>query len=108
MNKQTNEQKNKKDRKMNSKRIVALIGVILLLSLYVVTLLVAIFDRSESGKWFMTCLIASVFLPLSDLGLYLALWGDYQPAYHRLLRFGSPGGGEQLTAPPAGFPFPMG
>ena len=59
---------------MNPKRIVALIGIILLLSLYVVTLLVAIFDRSESGKWFMTCLVASVFLPLL-IWVYIWLYG---------------------------------
>lgn len=74
MNNQSNEPKNKKNRKMNSKRIVALIGIILLLSLYVVTLLVAIFDRSESGKWFMTCLVASVFLPLL-IWVYIWLYG---------------------------------
>lgn len=56
--------KNGSPKKMTAKRIAAIIGIILLLALYVTTLLVAIFDRSSSGQWFMLCLIGTVTIPL--------------------------------------------
>lgn len=56
------------------KRIAALLGIFLLLALYVVSLFVAIFDRSESGKWFMICLIATVTVPLL-IWIYTWMYG---------------------------------
>lgn len=50
--------------KMTSKQIVAIIGVVLLVLLYVTTLIVAIVDTSASGSMFGICLIASIFIPL--------------------------------------------
>ena len=51
-------------KKMNAKRIAALIAIILLAALYVVTLLVAIFDQSASGNLFKICLICTVVVPV--------------------------------------------
>ena len=56
------------------KRIAALVCIILLISLYVVTLLVAIFDRSSSGNWFMLCLIGTVTIPLLTW-IYIWMYG---------------------------------
>ena len=64
----------KKENKMTAKRIAAILGIILLVALYIVTLLVAIFDRSSSGQWFMICLIATVTVPLL-IWIYTWLYG---------------------------------
>ena len=48
--------------------------VFLLLSLYVVTLLVAIFDKSSSGRWFMACMIGTIFLPILTW-IYIWMYG---------------------------------
>ena len=50
-----------KKTKMTSKQIFAIIGIILLVLLYVVTLFAAIFD---SHALFATCLLATVAIPL--------------------------------------------
>ena len=49
-----------KKTKMTSKQIFAIIGIILLVLLYVVTLFAAIFDSSASHALFATCLLATV------------------------------------------------
>ena len=61
---------------MNSKRIVALTGVALLILLYIVTLVVAITDNSESGRWFMTCIFATVAVPML-IWIYTWLYGKF-------------------------------
>lgn len=61
-------------RKMTSKQIVALAGVILLALLYVVTLFVAIFDSSSSGRLFGMCLFATIAIPLL-IWIYTWLYG---------------------------------
>ena len=53
-----------KKTKMTSKQIFAIIGIILLVLLYVVTLFAAIFDSSASHALFATCLLATVAIPL--------------------------------------------
>ena len=53
-----------KKTKMTSKQIFAIIGIILLVLLYVVTLFAAIFDSSPSHALFATCLLATVAIPL--------------------------------------------
>ena len=63
-----------KPKKMTAKRIAAILGIVLLLALYVITLLVAIFDRSSSGRWFMLCLIATVTVPLL-IWIYTWMYG---------------------------------
>ncbi|MBQ1849699.1 MAG: hypothetical protein II477_02470 [Lachnospiraceae bacterium] len=60
--------------KWTAKRIAAILGIILLLGLYVVTLIVAIVDRSASGEWFMICLIATVTVPLL-IWIYTWMYG---------------------------------
>ncbi|MCR4598757.1 MAG: hypothetical protein K5678_06965 [Acetatifactor sp.] len=67
------EQKENKN-KWTAKRIAAILGIILLLGLYVVTLIVAIVDRSASGEWFMICLIATVTVPLL-IWIYTWMYG---------------------------------
>ena len=64
----------KKEYKMTAKRIAAILGIFILVALYVVTLLVAIFDRSSSGQWFMICLIATVTVPLL-IWIYTWMYG---------------------------------
>ena len=61
-------------RKVTSKQIVALIGVILLVLLYVITLVAALADRSSSASWFRICLAATIALPLI-IWIYTWLYG---------------------------------
>ena len=53
-----------KKTKMTSKQIFAIAGIVVLVLLYVVTLLAAIFDSSASHALFATCLLATVAIPL--------------------------------------------
>ena len=62
--KDTNDTKATEKKKVTSKQVVALTGVFLLVLLYLVTLITAIFDRSATGKWFMICLIGTIVVPL--------------------------------------------
>ena len=55
---------NKNMKKMNAKRIAALTAVVLLVAMYVITLIVAIFDTSASGQLFKACLICTVVVPV--------------------------------------------
>lgn len=69
------ETSNKKDTgKMTPRRIAALLGVILLASLYLITLIVAIVDKSSSGTWFMLCMIGTVTIPLL-IWIYTWMYG---------------------------------
>ena len=76
MEKQDNEKQDNKKKQMNSKRIVALIGASLLALLYIVTLVVAVTDNSESGRWFMTCIFATVAVPML-IWIYTWLYGKF-------------------------------
>lgn len=51
-------------KKITSKQIVALAGVAALVLLYLITLMTAIADTSESGSWFRISLSATVVIPL--------------------------------------------
>ena len=51
-------------KKVNVKQIAAWVAIILLAALYVVTLIVAIFDQSASGTLFKLCLICTVIVPV--------------------------------------------
>ncbi len=64
----------KKKPKRTSKQIVALMGVILLVAMYVVTLIVAIVNPGESGRLFQACLFATVAIPLL-IWVYVWLYG---------------------------------
>lgn len=61
-------------RKKNSKQIVAIIGIILLVLLYVITLLSAFLDTSASGRLFGACLFATVAVPLL-IWIYTWMYG---------------------------------
>lgn len=63
-----------KNSKFTPKRIAALIGVILLAALYIVTLLVAIFNPGESGRLFQACLVATIAVPVL-LWIYIWMYG---------------------------------
>lgn len=47
-----------------SKRILALIGAVLLICLYVSTLIFAVFDRSASADLLKVSVAATIFLPV--------------------------------------------
>ncbi len=64
----------KTDKKVTSKQVVAMVGVILLVLLYVVTLFVAIIDRSASGNLFIACLVCSISIPIL-IWIYTWLYG---------------------------------
>lgn len=59
----TNENKSDK-KKISSKQVVAIIGIVLLVLLYLVTLIVAFVDTSASGRLFGICLFATIAVPL--------------------------------------------
>lgn len=59
---------------MTSRRLAALIGIVLLVMLYIVTLVVAIVDTSSSGEWFRICLFATVAVPLL-IWIYTWMYG---------------------------------
>lgn len=73
VNRKNKESLNSK-KKITSKQIVAFIGVILLALLYIVTLFAAIFDNSDSGSWFMSCIVATVAVPLL-IWIYTWMYG---------------------------------
>ncbi len=60
--------------KHTSKQIAALIGVILLVGLYIVTLLVAIINPGESGRLFQACLVATIAVPIL-IWIYIWMYG---------------------------------
>lgn len=51
-------------KKMTSKQIVAITGIVLLVLLYVVTLITAFVDTSASGRLFAACLFGTIVIPL--------------------------------------------
>ena len=51
------------NKKINSKQIVAIVGVVILVLMYLVTLVVAFIDTSVSGRLFAMCLFASFAIP---------------------------------------------
>ena len=54
----------KPNNKMNSRQLVALLGVILLVAMYLITLILAIVDSSSSGKLFVLSLCCTVIVPM--------------------------------------------
>ena len=61
-------------KKRTYKQIVALGGVILLVALYILTLLVAIFAPQTAGHLFQACLMATVFVPIL-IWIYVWMYG---------------------------------
>lgn len=72
--KSTDKNSNSSTKKVTSRQVVAIVGIVLLVLLYVVTLIVSIFDKSASGKWFMACLMSTVAIPLL-IWIYTFLYG---------------------------------
>ena len=64
MEKSSKESPKRKRSSWSSRQIVALVGVVRLVLLYVATLVTAIADSSQSAKWFRICLFATFALPL--------------------------------------------
>lgn len=60
--------------KRTSKQIAALIGVILLVGLYIITLIVAIVNPGDSGRLFQACLVATVAVPIL-IWIYVWMYG---------------------------------
>jgi cell shape-determining protein MreD len=46
------------------KQILAILGVVLLLSLYVITMLCAIFDSSDTMRLFQASILATIIIPV--------------------------------------------
>lgn len=64
----------KGSKKVTSKQIVAIVGIVLLVLLYVVTLIIAFVDTSASGKLFGICLFATIAVPLL-IWIYTWMYG---------------------------------
>ena len=67
----------KQRKKRTPKQIAALLCVILLLSMYVVTFIVACLDLGDSGRLFAACLLTTIALPIL-LWIYIWLYGIYR------------------------------
>lgn len=63
-------------KKRSVKQIAALVAVILLVAMYALTLVVAIIDKSASGKMFAFCLICTVAIPLLTW-IFIWIYGQY-------------------------------
>ena len=61
-------------KKVTSKQIAAIAGIVLLVLLYVVTLFAAIFDSSATGSLFQVCLFATIAIPLL-IWIYVWMYG---------------------------------
>jgi uncharacterized membrane protein len=61
-------------KKITSKQVVAMIGVILLVALYIVTLIVAIINPGESGMYFQICLVSTIVVPVL-IWIYVWMYG---------------------------------
>lgn len=59
-----NNKKNKTGKKITSKQVVAIIGILLLVLMYIMTLIAAIADSSVSGRLFWSCLYATIAIPI--------------------------------------------
>ncbi len=66
---------NKKEKKkMTSKQIVAWIGIIALIAMYLITLVVAIVNPGEGGRLFQACLVATIAVPFL-IWVYVWMYG---------------------------------
>ena len=51
-------------KKITSKQVIAIIGIVLLVLMYIATLIAAIADSSASGRLFWMCLYATIVIPI--------------------------------------------
>ncbi len=63
-------------KKITSKQVVAMAGVILLILMYIATLIVAIVDQSSSGKYFAVCMACTIIVPVI-IWIYCWMYGRY-------------------------------
>lgn len=68
---------NNSKKKTSSKQVVAMAGVILLAAMYLITLVVAIFDQDSSGRLFQACLVGTIAIPLL-IWVYIWMYGKLQ------------------------------
>lgn len=76
------EEKMKKDgqeptdskKKVTSRQVVAIAGIVLLVLLYLVTLIASIFDSSASGRLFWMCLFSTMAIPIL-IWIYTWMYG---------------------------------
>lgn len=61
-------------KKITSKQVVAMTGVVLLALLYIITLVVAFVDNSASGHLFLICLFATIAIPIL-IWIYIWMYG---------------------------------
>ncbi|MDE7428594.1 MAG: hypothetical protein K2N00_04870 [Lachnospiraceae bacterium] len=73
----SNDNVQKQHKKRTPKQIAALLCVILLLSMYVVTFIVACLDLGDSGRLFAACLLTTIALPIL-LWIYIWLYGVFR------------------------------
>lgn len=59
------------EKKWNGKRIVALLGVAVLLLMYIISLIFAILARPEAMSLFMGSLACTIFIPIA---IYVYIW----------------------------------
>lgn len=64
----------KTKKKMTSKQIVAWIGIIALIAMYIITLIVAIINPGQGGNLFQACLVATMAVPLL-IWIYVWMYG---------------------------------
>lgn len=55
----------------NVKRIMAIVGIVLLLGLYIVTFIVAVAGGEGTGQLFTACIVATVVIPVL---IYVYTW----------------------------------
>ncbi len=72
----TTDTKDQTPKKWSAKRIAAIICIVLLVALYIITLLAAIFDKGEGMHLFAACVVATIGLPIL-LWIYLLCYGYY-------------------------------
>ena len=54
-----------------TKRILAIIGIIILVALYAVTLVLAFSKNPDVQKWFIICIVATIIVPII---IYVYQW----------------------------------
>ncbi|MFA9462980.1 MAG: hypothetical protein ACERKN_01690 [Velocimicrobium sp.] len=61
----------KKEKRPKGQRVLAMIGVVFLLALYVITLISAIFTTPATKGLFMACIFSTVAIPVMIYGYIL-------------------------------------
>lgn len=61
-------------RKVTSKQIVAMVGIVLLVLMYLITLAAALFGDPSSDRLFQTCFLATMVIPIL-IWIYAWLYG---------------------------------